>query len=67
MNFVCVVIELCDKMLTLSSMENLIVPCNLKRCQYYRTWLLVVCHCKGIKRWIELVNMWILFIETNRL
>ena len=28
MNFVCVVFELCDKMLTLSSMENLIVPCN---------------------------------------
>ena len=31
MNFVFVVFELCDKMLTLSSMENLIVPCNLKR------------------------------------
>ena len=30
MNFVCVVFELCDKMLTLSSMENLIVPCNRK-------------------------------------
>ena len=30
MNFVCVVFWLCDKMLTLSSMENLIVPCNLK-------------------------------------
>ena len=30
MNFVCVVYELGDKMLTLSSMENLIVPCNLK-------------------------------------
>ena len=29
MNFVCVVFELCDKMLTLSSMENLMVPCNL--------------------------------------
>ena len=28
MNFVCVVFGLCDKMLTLSSMENLIVPCN---------------------------------------
>ena len=28
MNFVCVVFELCGKMLTLSSMENLIVPCN---------------------------------------
>ena len=28
MNFVCVVFELCDKLLTLSSMENLIVPCN---------------------------------------
>ena len=31
MNFVCVVFELGDKMLTLSSMENLIVPCNLKK------------------------------------
>ena len=30
MNFVCVAFELCDKMLTLSSMENLIVPCNHK-------------------------------------
>ena len=30
MNFVCVVFELGDKMLTLSSMENLIVPCNLQ-------------------------------------
>ena len=30
MNFVCVVFELSDKMLTLSSMENLIVPWNLK-------------------------------------
>ena len=30
MNFVGVVFELCDKMLTLSSMENLMVPCNLK-------------------------------------
>ena len=29
MNFVCIVFELGDKMLTLSSMENLIVPCNL--------------------------------------
>ena len=28
MNFVCVVFELGDKMLTLSSMENLIVQCN---------------------------------------
>ena len=28
MNFVCVVFELRDKMLTLSPMENLIVPCN---------------------------------------
>ena len=28
MNFVCIVFELVDKMLTLSSMENLIVPCN---------------------------------------
>ena len=30
MNFVCIVFELGDKMLTLSSMENLIVQCNLK-------------------------------------
>ena len=29
-NFVCIVFELGDKMLTLSSMENLIVQCNLK-------------------------------------
>ena len=29
-NFVCIVFELGDKMLTLSSMENLIVPCNLQ-------------------------------------
>ena len=28
MNFVCIVFELGDKMLTLSSMENLIVQCN---------------------------------------
>ena len=30
MNFVCIVFELGDKMLTLSSMENLIVQCNHK-------------------------------------
>ena len=30
MNFVCIVFELGDKMLTLSSMENLIVQSNLK-------------------------------------
>ena len=29
-NFVCIVFELGDKMLTLSSMENLIVHCNIK-------------------------------------
>ena len=28
MDFVCIVFELGDKMLTLSSMENLIVQCN---------------------------------------
>ena len=28
MNFVCIVFELGNKMLTLSSMEKLIVPCN---------------------------------------
>ena len=32
MNFVCIVFELGDKMLTLSSMENLIVQCNLENC-----------------------------------
>ena len=31
MNFVCIVFELGDKMLTLSSMENLIVQSNLKQ------------------------------------
>ena len=30
MNFVCIVFEIGDKMLTLSSMENLIVQCNLQ-------------------------------------
>ena len=43
MNFVCVVFELCDKMLTLSSMENLMVPCNLYKGQLMRltlSWLL---------------------------
>ena len=30
MNFVCIVFELGDKMLTLSSMENIIVQCNLQ-------------------------------------
>ena len=30
MNFVCIVFELGDKMLTLSFMENLIVQCNLQ-------------------------------------
>ena len=30
MNFVCIVLELGDKMLTLSSIENLIVQYNLK-------------------------------------
>ena len=29
-NFVCIVFELGDKVLTLSSMENRIVQCNLK-------------------------------------
>ena len=31
MNFVCIVFEIDDKMLTLSSMENLIVQCNHHR------------------------------------
>ena len=30
MNFVCIVFDLGDKMLTLPSMENLKVQCNLK-------------------------------------
>ena len=30
MNFVCIFFEIGDKMLTLSSMENLIVQCNLQ-------------------------------------
>ena len=30
MNFVCIVFKIGDKMLTLSSMESLIVQCNLK-------------------------------------
>ena len=30
-NCICTVFELGDKMLTLSSMENLIVQCNLKK------------------------------------
>ena len=30
MNFVCIVFELGDKILTLSSMENVIVQCNIK-------------------------------------
>ena len=30
MKFVCIVFELGGKMLTLSSMENLLVQCNLK-------------------------------------
>ena len=36
MNFVCIVFELGDKMLTLSSMENLIVQCN-HQVSAYRT------------------------------
>ena len=34
MNFVCIVFELDGKMLTLPSMENLKVQCNLK--SYYK-------------------------------
>ena len=34
MNFVCIVFELGDKKLILSSMEHLIVPCNLKIDKY---------------------------------
>ena len=37
MKFVCIVFELGDKTLTLSSMENLIVQCNLNRAEeFYR-------------------------------
>ena len=39
----------------------------LKRSQHNETWLLVVCQCKGIECSIELVNMWILLIQTSRL
>ena len=35
MNFVCIVFEIGDKMLTLSSMENLIVQCNLLMHGFY--------------------------------
>ena len=38
MNFVCIVFELGDKTLTLSSMENLIVPCNQLQ-QLVAAWL----------------------------
>ena len=31
MNFVCIAFEIGDKMLTLSSMENLILQCNLNK------------------------------------
>ena len=31
MNFVCIVFELGNKMLTLSPMENLIVQCNMTK------------------------------------
>ena len=34
MNFVCIVYELGDKMLTLLSMENLIVQCNQQKSLY---------------------------------
>ena len=36
MNFVCIVFELGDKLLTLSSMENLIVQCNPKHLAHRR-------------------------------
>ena len=46
MNFVCIVFELGDKMFTLSSMENLIVQCNLNKLSFplpkeapYKIWL----------------------------
>ena len=45
MNFVCIVFEIGDKMLTLSSMENLIVQCNLYKGQLMRltlSWFLVM-------------------------
>ena len=35
MNFVCIVFELGDKMLTLLSMENLIVQCNQEGCSLF--------------------------------
>ena len=45
MNFVCIVFELGDKMLTLSSMENLIVPCNLNHRRII--WRNNVCNMSG--------------------
>ena len=41
MNFVCIVFELGDKMLTLSSMENLIVPCNHKTAPLVRFHIII--------------------------
>ena len=61
-NFVCIVFELGDKMLTLSSMENLIVQCNLDQCQEmtltFNTHLLsftelVVCIYKFSGHWLQ--------------
>ena len=45
MNFVCIVFELGDKMLTLSSMENLIVQCN-----HQPVMLCLTCYVQGIYR-----------------
>ena len=52
MNFVCIVFELGDKMLTLSSMENLIVQCNQKQldhCLYFSISL------KSLDHWITVL------------
>ena len=47
MNFVCIVFELGDKMLTLSSMETLIVQCNLVRALPGQNRLV------GVERWVR--------------
>ena len=51
MNFVCIVFELGDKMLSLSSMENLIVQCQL-----YVQVLIIVCLLKSICMFVCLIN-----------
>ena len=47
MNFVCIVFKLGDKMLTLSSMENHIVLCNLKVFNIYMGMVAILVLCPG--------------------